>query len=299
MKYLQGDVVRILNTSGTTVVAYSYDAWGKCTVTTGASNAIANANPIRYRGYYYDTDTSFYYLQSRYYDPTIKRFINADSSINANGDFLGFNMYAYTNNNSISFSYSNSSVAGSDLVSSNRMTSTVGHNAGNSHNYIPGYNFPDLSFLSNIFSFLENRFSLFVGIAEGYYQFEKLDNLTGLKNASLVLTFVGIGLNVRLSAYESFLVNHSQSPPQKIANFVGDIAYIAVSSAATYGIGYLVGVTIPYAGPFLAVPASLGAGEVLDRMWNGENIFWFNGININGQSLEEWFKDLLTNWFGG
>lgn len=68
---LEGDVVRILNTSGATVVAYSYDAWGKCTVTTGASNAIANANPIRYRGYYYDTDTGFYYLQSRYYDPAI------------------------------------------------------------------------------------------------------------------------------------------------------------------------------------------------------------------------------------
>ena len=49
----------------------------------------------------------------------------------------------------------------------------------------------------------------------------------------------------------------------------------------------------------MAVPASLDAGEVLDRMWNGENILWFNGININGQSLEEWFKDLLTNWFGG
>ena len=65
VKFLQGDVVRIFNTSGATVVAYSYDAWGKCTVTTGASNAIANANPIRCRGYYYDTDTGFYYLQSR------------------------------------------------------------------------------------------------------------------------------------------------------------------------------------------------------------------------------------------
>ena len=65
VKFLQGDVVKILNTSGATVVAYSYDAWGKCTVITGASNAIANANPIRCRGYYYDTDTGFYYLQSR------------------------------------------------------------------------------------------------------------------------------------------------------------------------------------------------------------------------------------------
>ena len=107
VRNLQGDVVRILNTSGTTVVAYSYDAWGKCTVTSGASNAIANANPIRYRGYYYDTDTGFYYLQSRYYDPAVKRFINADGYINANGDFIGFNMYTYCSNNPINLSDSN------------------------------------------------------------------------------------------------------------------------------------------------------------------------------------------------
>ena len=103
VRNLQGDVVRILNTSGTTVVAYSYDAWGKCTVTSGASNAIANANPIRYRGYYYDTDTGFYYLQSRYYDPVVKRFISADdaSLIGANGDFISFNLYAYCLNNPV------------------------------------------------------------------------------------------------------------------------------------------------------------------------------------------------------
>ena len=46
---------------------YSYDAWGKVT----ASGSIGQINPIRYRGYYYDTDTGFYYLQSRYYDPAI------------------------------------------------------------------------------------------------------------------------------------------------------------------------------------------------------------------------------------
>ena len=86
------------------MVAYSYDAWGKCTVTSGASNAIANANPIRYRDYYYDTDTGFYYLQSRYYDPTVKRFISADDTdyLGANGDFISLNLYAYCLNNPMS-----------------------------------------------------------------------------------------------------------------------------------------------------------------------------------------------------
>ena len=105
VRNLQGDVVRILNTSGTTVVAYSYDAWGKCTVTSGASNAIANANPIRYRGYYYDTDTGFYYLQSRYYDPVVKRFISADGAISGvGGELLGYNQYAYCFNNPVNSS---------------------------------------------------------------------------------------------------------------------------------------------------------------------------------------------------
>ena len=98
VKNLQGDVVKILNASGSVVANYSYDAWGKVT---SSGNVVGQYNPIRYRGYYYDTETGFYYLQSRYYDPTIKRFINADGYINANGDFLGFNMFAYCGNNPI------------------------------------------------------------------------------------------------------------------------------------------------------------------------------------------------------
>ena len=96
-KNLQGDIVAVLTDDGYTVASYTYDAWGKVT----SSGSIAQINPIRYRGYYYDTDTGFYYLQSRYYDPAVKRFINADSYVNANGDFIGFNMYAYCGNNSI------------------------------------------------------------------------------------------------------------------------------------------------------------------------------------------------------
>jgi RHS repeat-associated protein len=64
---------------------------------------LAQSNPIRYRSYYYDTDTGFYYLQSRYYDRAIKRFINADSVnyLGANGDFTSLNLYAYCGNNPV------------------------------------------------------------------------------------------------------------------------------------------------------------------------------------------------------
>ena len=93
---LQGDVVAIVNSNGTAVAKYSYDAWGK--VTPDTSLWMSNRNPLRYRGYYYDTETGFYYLQSRYYDPIVKRFLNADSYASTGQGFLGYNMFAYCEN---------------------------------------------------------------------------------------------------------------------------------------------------------------------------------------------------------
>ena len=100
VRNLQGDVVKILNTSGGVVASYTYDAWGKVT---NSGNVVGQYNPIRYRGYYYDTETGFYYLQSRYYDPVVKRFISADdaSLLGANGDFTSLNLYTYCLNNPV------------------------------------------------------------------------------------------------------------------------------------------------------------------------------------------------------
>ena len=114
VKNLQGDVMRIVDATGAVVANYTYDAWGKVT----SSGSIGQINPIRYRGYYYDIDTGFYYLQSRYYDPAIKRFINADGYINANGNILGFNMYAYCGNNPINYKQNSISSSGSTVSSS-------------------------------------------------------------------------------------------------------------------------------------------------------------------------------------
>ena len=61
-----GDIIGIINSSGTQVATYTYDAWGNILTKTGS---MADINPFRYRGYYYDTETGFYYLQTRYYDP--------------------------------------------------------------------------------------------------------------------------------------------------------------------------------------------------------------------------------------
>ena len=94
-----GDVISITDANGTIVGNYEYDAWGKVLT---ADSSIAQQNPLRYRGYYYDNETGYYYLQSRYYDSNICRFINADSAIYLNKDSLiGINLFSYCKNDPI------------------------------------------------------------------------------------------------------------------------------------------------------------------------------------------------------
>ena len=102
VKNLQGDVVRIIELSGTEVASYVYDAWGNIKDTKGEPT-IREINPIRYRGYVYDTETSLYYLQSRYYDPFTGRFLNADDTafIGVSGTVLSGNLFAYCENNPV------------------------------------------------------------------------------------------------------------------------------------------------------------------------------------------------------
>ena len=105
---LQGDVVKLIGASGTVYANYKYNAWGELlSVTNASGNAITNyshishVNPLRYRGYYYDFETGWYYLQSRYYDPVLHRFINADSYTYTGQGFIGANMFAYCGNNPV------------------------------------------------------------------------------------------------------------------------------------------------------------------------------------------------------
>lgn len=95
---LQGDVVALIDADGTQVVEYVYDAWGYPISKTGSLAAtIGTLNPFRYRGYVYDEETGLYYLQSRYYNPGWKRFVNGDSTISYGG-LLGENVFEYCAN---------------------------------------------------------------------------------------------------------------------------------------------------------------------------------------------------------
>ncbi len=101
-KDLLGNIIEILDTTGTTVVKYTYDAWGNHTVTDYTDFGLSSVNPIRYRSYYYDTETGLYFLQTRYYDPQIGRFINVDDISYLDPENInGLNLYAYCLNNPI------------------------------------------------------------------------------------------------------------------------------------------------------------------------------------------------------
>ena len=109
-----GDVTGIVDSTGNIVAKYVYDPWGMVIAVTegngndvsATANHIANINPIRYRGYYLDSETGFYYLQSRYYFPLWKRFINADDIIytimNIQMSMAG--NYVYCDNDPVNYS---------------------------------------------------------------------------------------------------------------------------------------------------------------------------------------------------
>ena len=103
---LQGDVVAITDSTGTIVAKYEYDTWGEVQYEANYNGTvnIAVINPIRYRGYYYDSERGLYYLNSRYYDPFMCRFLNADLQLNSQDGMNGMNVFAYCVNNPLMFS---------------------------------------------------------------------------------------------------------------------------------------------------------------------------------------------------
>lgn len=109
-KNFYNDVIGILNASGDLIVKYSYDAWGNTlSITDSNGNIISNKesiafiNPFRYRSYYYDNETELYYLNKRYYNSKLCRFLNADGSVGVNQDIYSANLYIYASNNPVKY----------------------------------------------------------------------------------------------------------------------------------------------------------------------------------------------------
>ncbi|WLD94439.1 RHS repeat-associated core domain-containing protein [Alkalihalobacillus sp. AL-G] len=102
LRNIQGDITGLADESGTEVVSYQYDTWGKLISITGTlADTVGKKNPYRYRGYRYDSETGLYYLNARYYNPEWSRFINTDSYGGEIGELLSHNVYAYCVNNPV------------------------------------------------------------------------------------------------------------------------------------------------------------------------------------------------------
>ena len=100
---LQGDIVGIVDADGNKIVEYKYDAWGKLLSCYCVRELMLGfMNPFRYRGYVYDEETGLYYLRSRYYNPIIGRFVNADAHIGDQGITFSHNVFAYCINSPLS-----------------------------------------------------------------------------------------------------------------------------------------------------------------------------------------------------
>ncbi len=112
IKNLQGDVIAMVDKNAQTVARYTYDAWGKVLSVKDANgdlidanDHIATINPFRYRCYYYDTEIDLYYTASRYYNPSLARFVNYDDArtLTINETILIKNLQAYCLNNPVNY----------------------------------------------------------------------------------------------------------------------------------------------------------------------------------------------------
>ncbi len=103
MKNIQGDISKIVDMNGTVQAEYFYDAYGNVTYSDSTSSNIAKKNSFTYRSYKYDEEIDMYYLNSRYYNPEIGRFINSDGILGEVGNLQSNNMYAYCANNPVMY----------------------------------------------------------------------------------------------------------------------------------------------------------------------------------------------------
>ena len=128
-------------------------AWGKIIATTGSlANTVGANQPFRYRGYVYDEETQWYYLQSRYYDPAVRRFISADVLLSTGQGVLGHNAFAYCNNNPVALADDE----GSRPYAVQMTDSGSGNAAYYAHYLIELHNRKTQQFWEKSFSFITN-----------------------------------------------------------------------------------------------------------------------------------------------
>ena len=298
-KNLQGDIIAVYNATGTKLLTYDYDAWGNCTESDASQFSArgANYNPFRYRGYYYDRETGWYYLQSRYYNPEWGRFLNSDyiSMLGANKDFESFNLFVYCGNNPIMridtsgcgwesiidclkdafqiisevFSY----VATSRIGTASRMKTST-YLGGGIYRTIP-------SALSASLVASGNRLSA-------------VSKVTKTISKSLgYVSWVFIGIDIGVSIGNNIL-NEDLSTSRKVSDTIVDIGVAFGSVGISAGVGAFIGsfIPLPGIGTAAGLVVGLGIGYIAEATpvvdWIKESTDW--AVNKVGTFFKNLFK---------
>ena len=98
-----GNIERIIDSTGKTIVKYEYSVWGELIEEKEIENKkIVEDNPYKYKSYYYDKESGLYYLKSRYYSASLHRFISLDQTEYMEiGSITGLNLYVYCGNDPV------------------------------------------------------------------------------------------------------------------------------------------------------------------------------------------------------
>ena len=137
IKDITGNIIKIKDEEGNSIVEYKYDAYGKVEKTIIENNSVSKYNPFIYKGYYYDEETELYYCNTRYYSPEIGRWISIDDVSTLNPSSInGLNLYSYANNNPINIHY-NTTLASAGFVGGG-MLSSIGSSVGGGLMYVSG-----------------------------------------------------------------------------------------------------------------------------------------------------------------
>ena len=263
---IKGDVIGIYNASGAKIAKYSYDAWGKCTPKTLVSNSFSSYNPIRYRGYYYDRETTLYYLNERYYDPSWRRFISPDhvSSLNPSAA-NGLNLYSYANNNPVNsqydLSFSNTINSCGETSNSIRLSENSGRTFHNGAFSSISNVISALGALSTAFGVFDQWSGLLSGGLESglkywgskVYGFKFLDKYSSaLSKFGVGMIIIGSTLSWASSVYNNF-TNPMYTTEEAIAASAMDAVYYGGKGYATYLAGAFIGNTSVAAGSATAI----------------------------------------------
>jgi len=311
-KNLQGDVTGIYNANGTLVVQYEYTPYGAILGTTGSmATTLGTVNPFRYRGYYYDTETGFYYLITRYYDPVVGRFLNADAFASTGQGILGNNMFAYCGNNPINYVDHTGMLFAEILEGTLEGLAQLLEELADRMNAYSGTKITK----HNAHMYAGTARRLYKAICSKAYSVKELAELSRI--ASKFINIASTVLDIAESAYDNFN-NDELSLLKKHTDTAVDAGFAAGNASSAAYIGGKVGT---YLSPGWGTLAGMGAaalGTVIIEYtpvdeWVKDGVYYIaDGIVSTGEwivdgvvSAGEWIADGVSSvmdtfcgWFG-